>query len=120
MVRIEGVDPIILNRVQNQTKEPIVQEMKKISITADEERQQREQKEKAQEYLESSVKQINTATELFNIKIRFKLDHENDEIYVLVIDTLEGKVIRRIPPENILKIANQMQYIVGLLLDELI
>lgn len=119
-MRVEGVDPLILNQVQSQTQKPVVQDAKRINITAEEDRQEQGQSGYSPENLERSVEKLNAATELFNIKLRFKLDHEKGEIYVLVIDAAEGKVIRRVPPESVLKIANQIQYLVGLLLDELI
>jgi len=118
-VRIEGVDPLVLNQVQSQTQKPAVQDIKRMAVTAEEEREHGQAGFSWQE-LEQSVQKLNGATELFNIKLRFKLDHEKGEIYVLVIDVAEGKIIRRIPPENVLKIATEMQYLVGLLLDELI
>ncbi|MDN5346736.1 MAG: flagellar protein FlaG [Clostridia bacterium] len=119
-MRIEGVDPVVLNQVQAQTRQPAVQEMKKISITAEEERQGQEQKGTPQDNLERSVRQLNLATELFDIKLRFKIDDESGELYVLVIDVSEGKVIRRIPPEKVINVAGQMKYMVGILLDEFI
>jgi len=120
-VRVEGVDPLVLNQVQSQTQKPIVQDTKKINVDSEQEKRQQEGKAGySQGDLEQAVEKLNAATDLFNIKLRFKLDHEKGEIYVLVIDASEGKVIRRIPPENVLKVTSQMQYMVGLLLDELI
>lgn len=120
-MRVEGVDPLVLNQVQSQTQKPVVQDAKRINVDNEQEKQRHEgQPGYSQGNLEQAVEKLNAATELFNIKLRFMLDHEKDEIYVLVIDASEGKVIRRIPPENILKVASQMQYMVGLLLDELI
>jgi flagellar protein FlaG len=120
-VRVEGVDPLVLNQVQSQTQKPIVQDTKKINVDSEQEKRQQEGKDGySQGDLEQAVEKLNAATDLFNIKLRFKLDHEKGEIYVLVIDASEGKVIRRIPPENVLKVTSQMQYMVGLLLDELI
>ncbi|GEA16637.1 MAG: flagellar protein FlaG [Moorella sp. (in: firmicutes)] len=120
-MRIEGVDPLILNQVQSQTQKPAVQDAKKINVDSEQEKRRQEgQAGYSQGNLEQAVEKLNAATELFNIKLRFKLDHEKGEIYVLVIDAKEGKIIRRIPPENVLKVASQMQQLVGLLLDELI
>lgn len=121
VLRIEGVDPLILNQVQSQTQKPAVQDAKKINVDSEQEKRRQEgQAGYSQGNLEQAVEKLNAATELFNIKLRFKLDHEKGEIYVLVIDAKEGKIIRRIPPENVLKVASQMQQLVGLLLDELI
>ncbi|MGI9862414.1 flagellar protein FlaG [Moorella naiadis] len=119
MMRVEGVDPLVLGQVQSQTQKPAVQDAKKISISAEGEQQQGQQGYTREDY-EKAIKKLNSTTSLFDIKLKFKLDEESGQYYVLVIDAKEGKVIRRIPPENVLKIADQMQYMVGLLLDELI
>ncbi|AOQ23420.1 hypothetical protein MTAT_10010 [Moorella thermoacetica] len=120
-MRVEGVDPLILNQVQSQTQKPAVQDTKKINVDSDQEKRRQDgQAGYSRGDLEQAVAKLNTATDLFNIKLRFKLDHEKGEIYVLVIDANEGKIIRRIPPEKVLNVASQMQYMVGLLLDELI
>ncbi|SMB93939.1 flagellar protein FlaG [Thermanaeromonas toyohensis ToBE] len=119
-MRVEGVDPLILNQVQVQLQKPLVPDTKEVNILTDKDRENSQGQEFAREHLEHSIAKLNAAAELFNIELRFKVDYEKGEIYVLVIDITQGKVIRRIPPENALKIANQMQQLVGLLLDVLI
>lgn len=119
-MRIEGIDPLILNQIQTQAQKIQVQDTRKINITAEEEHRQQPEQEFDRDNVEPAVKKLNAAAEIFNIRLRFKIDYEKGEIYVLVIDTAEHKIIRRIPPENLLKVANQIEYLVGLLLDELI
>ncbi|WP_025774193.1 flagellar protein FlaG [Neomoorella thermoacetica] len=120
-MRVEGVDPLVLNQVQSQTQKPAVQNTKKIDVNTEQEKRRQEgQAGYSQGDLKQSVEKLNATTELFNIKLRFKVDREKGEVYVLVIDASKGKIIRRIPPEKVLKVASQMQYMVGLLLDELI
>ncbi|MEW8959870.1 MAG: flagellar protein FlaG [Moorella sp. (in: firmicutes)] len=120
-MRVEGVDTVVLNQVQNQTQKPAVQDAKKINVDSEQEKRRQEgEGGYSRGELQQAVEKLNAATDLFNIKLRFKLDHEKGELYVLVIDAREGKIIRRIPPENVLKVTSEMQYMVGLLLDELI
>lgn len=121
VVRVEGVDPLVLNQVQSQTQKPAVQDAKKINVNNEQDKRHQESEAGySRDELQQAVEKLNAATDLFNIKLRFKLDHEKGELYVLVIDAREGKIIRRIPPENVLKVTSEMQYMVGLLLDELI
>ncbi|WP_406678096.1 flagellar protein FlaG [Moorella sp. ACPs] len=118
-MRIEGVDPLVLNQVQNQTAGFQVQESKGIKINT-ERKQQEGRQQPGEKQLEKSVEQLNKAAEAFNIELRFKVDRENNELYVYVIDVNEGKIIRRIPPENVMEVASRMQQMVGLILDTLI
>lgn len=120
-VRVEGLDPLVLNQVQSQTSTQQVQTTKGIRVNTERKEQQGQEELGRYSYdrVAKSVEQVNKALEAFNIQLRFELNVENDELYVYVIDS-EGKVIRRIPPESILEIASRMQQMVGLILDALI
>ncbi|NLW07503.1 MAG: flagellar protein FlaG [Clostridia bacterium] len=117
-MQIDGVDPLVINEVLSQTARSQVQSSKGIKITG--ERNERGEQQQSQEHLERSVEQLNHTAEAFNIELRFKLGEENNEIYVYVVNTTEGKIIRRIPPETLLEAASRMQQMVGLILDALI
>ena len=120
-MRIEGVDPLILNQIQSQTQKASIQEPKKIHISTELDRRGEERRwGQGEGNLEEAVAKLNAATDLFNIKIRFQVDEEKGDLYVLVIDAQEGRIIRRIPPENVLRVASEMRQLVGLLLDMLI
>ncbi|WP_338827788.1 flagellar protein FlaG [Neomoorella thermoacetica] len=117
-MRVEGVDPLILNQIQNQTVNTQVQQTRGIKVTTD--RKQQEGQQHQQRDLHQAVEQLNKAADTFNVEIRFKVDNENNELYVYVIDTSKGEIIRRIPPENVLDVASRMERMVGLILDTLI
>lgn len=121
-MKVEGVDRVALEKVQSKTREPVVQEAEKLRVQTEEERGRQRQAETGtgQQDLEKAVRELNQTAAIFNTRLLFKLDRENDEIYVLVIDREEGRVIRRIPPENVLRAALQLEEIVGLLLDALV
>ncbi len=117
-MKVEGVDPLVVNKVLGQVAGSQVQDSKGAKITIDKRKQQGEQQ--TRQDLEQSTEQLNRTVEAFNIKLRFKVDQENEEMYIYLIDTVEGKVIRRIPPETLLEAASRMQHMVGLILDALI
>ncbi|TDA69428.1 MAG: flagellar protein FlaG [Clostridia bacterium] len=121
-MKVEGVDRVVLDRIEEKTTKPVVQETERVRIEAEEQRERQRQRPAGdfRQELERSVRQLNQTSDIFNIRLRFKLDEDTGEIYVLVIDREEGRIIRRIPPDNILKTASQMQEMVGLLLDELV
>jgi flagellar protein FlaG len=67
--------------------------------------------------MEKTVQQLNQTAETFNIGLRFKLHEETDRVMVQVVDTKANEVIKEIPPENLLRLAAQIQDMIGLLLD---
>lgn len=66
---------------------------------------------------EAAVFKLNRTTEAFNLSLRFKIHDETDRVVVQIIDSKEKKVIKEIPPENLLKLAAQIQDMIGVLLD---
>ena len=53
-----------------------------------------------------------------NIQLDFTLDKDLNRVVVKVINKETGKVIRQIPPEEMLKIAKRMEEMSGVLLDK--
>ncbi|MBE3580495.1 MAG: flagellar protein FlaG [Thermoanaerobacteraceae bacterium] len=120
-MRVEGVDQVIIGQVQGQTSNRQVQTAKGIRVST--ERKEQEERGNLESYpyerVAQAVDQVNKTVDAFNIKLRFELNEEDGELYVYVIDG-DGKVIRRIPPQNILEVAFRMQQVVGLIIDALI
>lgn len=121
-MKVEGVDRVVLDRVEEKVTKPVIQETERVRVETEEQRERQKERPAGdfRQELERSVRQLNQTSDVFNVRLRFKLDEETGEIYVLVIDREEGRIIRRIPPENVLKTALQLQQMVGLLLDELV
>jgi flagellar protein FlaG len=119
-VKVQGVDPVILNRIQEQTSKQAVQETKHGRISDEQQRQKKAGLDGAQdpENLADSVRQLNRAAEAFNISLRFRIDRENNELVVLVIDEEKQQIIRTIPPSRVLEMLAQMQQLLGVLVDQ--
>ncbi|MGB9885474.1 MAG: flagellar protein FlaG [Moorellales bacterium] len=120
-MKVEGVDQVVLERIRARAEQVEVTQTRDLRIRSEEQQEQeRRHAQEPQEQLRQAVRQLNEASDLFNIRLRFKLDQETGEIYVLVIDREKGEIIRRIPPEKVLEMAYRMQHMIGLLLDELV
>lgn len=125
MMKIDGIDPLRLNKIHEQTGRTEVQTFAR----PDAENKIRE-KERPQEKiltqddrpfmerLEQAVKQSNETAAAINTGIRFKLHESSDRIMVQIVDRMENEVIREIPPEKLLNLIGQIQEMIGLLLDE--
>ncbi len=67
--------------------------------------------------LEEIKKATNQVLEQINIELDFSVDKDLNTVVVKVINKETGKVIRQIPPEEMLKIAKRIEEMTGLLLD---
>jgi uncharacterized FlaG/YvyC family protein len=69
-------------------------------------------------FIDQAVENLRSAGDLFNKRLDFRVDEATNRIVVKVIDTRTDKVIKEIPPEQLLHLAAKIQEMVGLLVDE--
>lgn len=68
--------------------------------------------------LEKIKKATNEVLAQLNIQLDFEIDKTLGKVIVKVINKETGKVIRQIPPEEMLKIAKRMEEMSGILIDK--
>ncbi len=73
-----------------------------------------DQKEK----LAESAKKFNEMSESLNLDVKFAYNDKIDQVYLNVIDKNTGRVIRKLPSEEAMKISESMKDLVGALLDK--
>ncbi|GAB6886700.1 hypothetical protein JCM13304A_01980 [Desulfothermus okinawensis JCM 13304] len=82
----------------------------------------RDKKSLIQKLSEDDLKKIKDATNevlaQIGIQLDFELDKNLGKVIVKVINKETGKVIRQIPPEEMLKIAKRMEEMSGVLIDK--
>ncbi|WP_022853530.1 flagellar protein FlaG [Thermodesulfatator atlanticus] len=76
----------------------------------------KEAQESAENYKEM-VQTIQKELEKLNVRLVFNLDEETKEVVVQVVDPETNKVIRQIPPEELLEIRKKLDEIVGILFE---
>ena len=69
------------------------------------------------EELDEAVKKLNDTATAFNIKLNFSVDERTDRLVVKVIEKDTEKVIREIPPEQVLNMVAQIQNMIGIFVD---
>jgi uncharacterized FlaG/YvyC family protein len=69
-------------------------------------------------FVDEAVEKLRSAGDLFNKRLDFRVDEATNRIVVKVIDTRTDKVIKEIPPEQLLHLAAKIQEMIGLLVDE--
>ena len=67
---------------------------------------------------EQYLKEILRITSIFDRELRFSVNKELDQVVVKVIDSYTDKVIKEIPPEDIIKLHTRMKEVIGLLFDK--
>ena len=86
------------------------------------EQKQVEGKEIKSEYTEKilndSTKKLRDAANIFSRRLSFSIDKETNRVIVKVVDTETDKVIKEIPPEQVIELAAKIQKMIGLLVDE--
>ena len=70
------------------------------------------------DYLIDAIAKLKHAGDVFNRRLDFKVDKDTNRIIVKVIDTKTDKVIKEIPPEQLIELAAKIQELIGLLVDE--
>jgi len=73
---------------------------------------------KNMDYLIDAIAKLKQAGDVFNRRLDFKVDKDTNRIIVKVIDTKTDKVIKEIPPEQLIELAAKIQEMVGLLVYE--
>jgi uncharacterized FlaG/YvyC family protein len=69
-------------------------------------------------YLNRAIGKLKDAGDIFKRRLDFKIDEETNRIMIKVIDTETNKVVKEIPPEQLIRLAAKIQEMVGLLVDE--
>jgi len=81
----------------------------------------REQKD-ADSDLQATMDQVSTQIQetlgMIDIKLNFSVDPETQTVIAKVINAQTGKIIREIPPPELLALAKSMKEMEGLLFDE--
>ena len=81
------------------------------------EEQRRQTKPWSSGYAEELAEKMNSAAELFNKAVQFKVV-EGNRIIIKVVDVTTNEVLREFPPERLLEALLAMERSLGLLIDE--
>lgn len=104
---------LLNNNEQSQGLRPVAGQQARLS---EDERQKAEGLDRVK--VHDAIKKLNETVRVFNRKLHFDLHKESKRWLVKVIDQDSGKVLREIPPKQILDLVAKLQEMVGLLVDE--
>jgi flagellar protein FlaG len=70
------------------------------------------------EDVRGEVEKLNQAVKNYNPKLNFDVDNETNQVVVKVVDGETDKIIRQIPPEEIVNLSQRMDELRGMLFDD--
>ncbi|MCG3199115.1 MAG: flagellar protein FlaG [Candidatus Omnitrophica bacterium] len=67
--------------------------------------------------LTEAVESLQATANLANVGLQFKVDQSTDQVQVVVLNKDTEEVIRKIPPDETIKLAQKIQEAIGLIFD---
>lgn len=123
-MKIDGVDPVHFNKVQDQSNKPVVQEAQRQNPRQKQQDKVLGREEKVLEAdqsqieeLEEAVEKANATAQTFNAGLDFVIHEDSERMMVQVVDRVEDEVVKELPPEKLLNMVAQIQNIIGVFLD---
>ncbi len=83
--------------------------------TVPDEKEQPKNDEAAPANTSELVNQVNQFVDRFSTKIAFSFDPDSKEAQIVVTEKQTGKIIRQIPPKEMLELKKKMQEIAGII-----
>jgi len=77
-----------------------------------------EEKKASEEDIKEGVEQLNEAVQTFHEELEFELHKKSKMMMVKVINSETNKVIKEIPPKEVLDMLGKIKEMVGLIIDE--
>lgn len=69
------------------------------------------------EDISNSVAAFNDVFEQADVGVRYRVDRDTNDLVISLVDRNTDKVIRQIPPDQILKMRQRLEELMGLILD---
>jgi len=72
----------------------------------------------SKEELKNTIEHLNKHMDSLDTNVKFGFDEKAEQMFVNVMERSTGKIIRRIPTEEAMKISEKMKEIVGMIFDK--
>ena len=69
------------------------------------------------EDIQNSVAAFNDVFEQANVGVRYRVDRDTKDLVITLVDRNTDEVLRQIPPDQILKMRQRLEELMGLILD---
>lgn len=123
-MKINGVDPVVIEQVREQVTKPVVREARETRITREyreqEFRQGQGRRKGFSRSLSQALEQLNEVCQSMGSPVRFRLVEKGSVARVEIVDIREDRVIKEVDPEEVISVVTQVEKLLGLLIDTLI
>jgi len=106
------------SQLRNEQNRFELQEAKSEQLQAEKEQRLLNEKIENDNKLNDSLDIADKLAKAFNKAIKFQIHDETEKLVVEIVDRETGNVIKQIPPEEMLRIAESVQEFLGLVVDE--
>ncbi len=103
---------------QNLETRQVEQSHLKQEVAKDSQTQNAQDKKEIQQQLNETVKNLNSQMESLETNISFGFNDEIETMFVSVLERSSGKLIRKIPTEEAMKLSEHFQEIIGMIFDK--
>jgi len=106
--------------VEGQTSQvrQVEQSSQQREVAQDSRTQNAQDKKEIQQQLNDTVKNLNDQMESLNTNISFAFNDKIESMYVSVMEKSSGKLIRKIPTEEAMKLSEHFREIIGVIFDK--
>lgn len=118
-MKVQGVDPVIMSRIQEKVKKQLVQDSRQVEFAKDD-RNNQEQKQEApdRDELAAAVQKLNKTADSLGIDLLFVL-LEDDIPRVFALNRTTQELIRQLSPAKVQAMLTEMKSFVGMMVDQL-
>lgn len=124
MVKIDGIDPMVVDFIKDKTQKKIVIETEKIKITGDKNEEEKERRYKRAfkniKELKAIVESLNDQFKKRNAPVRLGIINTPSGFSIQVMDIKRDQVISVIGPEKLLELIKNMNKPGGVMVDRTI
>lgn len=119
LVRINGVDPNVVERVREQVSQRVVRELKGSRRVNEDLREhgQGQREEDSPSGVRKALDQLNRVCHSMGNPVMFRLIERDSKAKVEVYDAQEDRVIKEVDPDEVLSVITQVEKLLGLLID---
>ena len=115
----------VANKQVAQTTQPAVdasintrRSVEKVNQSADTNQKQSLNQQDIKQKLDTTVKSLNEQMKSLDTNVTFGFNDKIDVMFVNVMERSTGKIIRKIPTEEAMKLSEKMKEIVGMIFDK--
>ncbi|MBS3898519.1 MAG: flagellar protein FlaG [Dethiobacter sp.] len=118
-MKVQGVDPVIMSRIQEKVKKQLVQESRQVEFAEDRQNSHEQERETPnRDELAAAVQKLNKTADSLGINLLFVL-LEDDAPRIFALNRTTQELIHQLSPAKVQEMLTEMKSFVGMMVDQL-